>query len=140
MSDMLKVELVRLMAWQARALVWVGAVLILFCVQQAIDLLGYQGTWAAGALTAVFWIVVLPTVVLCLITLWFIFRTGQLAFGTGSGIVYLLLTVVLFWWPGLFVIPHMIRLDIKRLRGVGLDDDDLVGRGPKKPLPPTGPA
>jgi hypothetical protein len=95
-----------------------------------IDLLGYRDTWAAGVLATVFWIVVLPTVVLWVITLWFIFRAGQLAFGTGSGMVYLLLAVVLCWWPGLFVIPHMIRLDIRRLHGVGLDDDDLQGRGP----------
>ncbi len=159
MADVLKHELARLKTWQARALVPVGALLLLACVQQAIVLLGYRAEWI---LRIVSWIVVLPTVVLWLITIWFVFRTGQTAFGTGSGIVYLLLAVVLFlWpelfvirranmgidfplfdvvlflWPGLFVIPHMIQLDIKRLHGVGLDGDVLAGTGPIQPLQPT---
>ena len=29
---------------------------------------------------------------------------------------------MLLFWPGLFVIPHMVRLDVKRLLGVESDD------------------
>jgi hypothetical protein len=33
------------------------------------------------------------------------------------------LGALLFLWPGVFVIPHMLRLDIRRLHGVELKDD-----------------
>jgi hypothetical protein len=60
------------------------------------------------------------------ILLWHIFRTGQAAFGASSGVVYVLIAVALAFWPGLFVVPHMIRLDVKRLCGVDPDtpEDD----------------
>ena len=54
-------------------------------------------------------------------TLWHIFRTGRMAFGVRAGLVYAALAAVLLFWPGLFVIPHMVRLDVKRLLGVDLD-------------------
>ena len=65
---------------------------------------------AAGAMLAMlgFWIV----------TLWHIFRAGQMGFGVWSGLVYTWLAFVLSPWPGVYVIPHMLRLDVKRLLGV----------------------
>lgn len=67
---------------------------------------------------AVFWVV----------TLWHIFWAGQMAFGTGSGLVYLLLACVLLPWPGLYVIPHMLRLDVKRLLDVEPMDPRNISR------------
>ncbi len=73
---------------------------------------------------------------------WRIFRAGWLAFGAPAGAGYALLAVLLpfcgvvlavlmwlpsvvgwvavvalFWATGIFTIPHMLRLDIQRLRG-----------------------
>jgi hypothetical protein len=62
---------------------------------------------AAGAI-GVCWVV----------ALWHIFWAGKMAFGVWCGLVYSWLALVLSPWPGLYVIPHMVRLDVRRLLGV----------------------
>jgi hypothetical protein len=55
---------------------------------------------------------VLVAAISVFIEMWHVFQAGRLAFGIWSGLVYASLTWVL---PGPFVIPHMVRLDVKRL-------------------------
>jgi hypothetical protein len=52
------------------------------------------------------------------VTMWHIFWAGKMAFGVWCGLAYTWLAFVLSPWPGLYVIPHMVRLDVKRLLGV----------------------
>jgi hypothetical protein len=118
MEDVLRFELTRLLRWQARALPPVGALLVLGSAHQTLALLGLAGTPGALLLRLGLALLALAAVALWLALLGFVFRTGQAAFGTGAALVYLLLGALLFLWPGVYVTPHMLRLDIRRLHGV----------------------
>jgi hypothetical protein len=117
-AEVLRFELARLLRWQSRALPLAGALLVLGCVHQAAALLGLAGTPGGLFLRLALALVALAALALWLALLGFVFRTGQAAFGTGAALVYLVLAALLFLWPGLYVIPHMLRLDIRRLHGV----------------------
>jgi hypothetical protein len=111
-----------MMKWQSRALVATGVLLILgladYPGQDLLhDIPGFRLLVRAAALCGL-----LAAAVPGAITLGQIFLTGRLAFGVRAGLTYVLLAVVLLVWPGLFVIPHMVRLDVKRLLGVEPED------------------
>jgi hypothetical protein len=126
MAEEVRFELTRLLRWQSWALPLVGVLLILGSVHLALALLGLAGTPGALLLRLVLVLVALAAVALYLVLLGSVFRTGQAAFGTGAGLVYVVLGALLFLWPGVFVIPHMLRLDIRRQLGV--EPDDGLGR------------
>jgi hypothetical protein len=69
--------------------------------------------WRLGAIIIGF-VCALALVVCWLITLWHIYWAGKLAFGVRSAVIYTGLALILLPWPGLYVIPHMIRLDAGR--------------------------
>jgi hypothetical protein len=122
MSRTVEARVADMMRWQSRSLVPVGILLVLaFLRMGARDLLG-----SSSALQVLFGIAMLcallAAVLFGMITLWHIFQAGRIAFGVRAGLTYALLAVVLLFWPGLFVIPHMIRLDVKRHFGAEADD------------------
>jgi hypothetical protein len=126
MSEALKAQVARMMRWQSRALVSVAILLMLALALAAADLLRASPPLILLATLATLCALYAATV-LGVITLWQIFQAGRLAFGVRSGLIYALLAVLLPFWPGLYVIPHMVRLDIRRLLGVQADD---LGEGP----------
>src|SRR5262245_58715483 len=117
MSDAVKAQVGRMMRWQSRALAPVPVLHALAIAQFP------AGEWldASPALRLLFLgaaLGALPAaVVLGAITLWHIFQAGRMAFGVRAGLIYAFLAVALLFWPGLFAIPHMVRLDVKRLLG-----------------------
>jgi hypothetical protein len=123
MKDELTRQLTRMLRWQDRGMTALGALLLLGCADLAAALCDLADTPVAMLLrfgVAIAW---LATVALWLVVVGFVFRTGQVAFGTGPGLGYLLLGLLLWPWPGLYVVPHMVRLDVQRLRGVGTSTD-----------------
>jgi hypothetical protein len=117
MTKALRAQMAHLMTWQSRALV-PAAILVVSAHAQLIA----DGLIGANRALGVLLVLatacaLLAAVALGAITVWHIFQTGRMAFGVGSGQVYTLLAVGLLFWPGLFVIPHMVRLDVERLLG-----------------------
>lgn len=120
--------LARMMWWQGLAEYPVVAMLLAATAMLGLDLAESWGS-QVGLVSPVFalgfWVAGLAGVVaalaiaLCWLTaLWYVFRAGQAAFGVWSGLVYASLGFLLSPWPGLCVIPHMVRLDVQRLLGV----------------------
>jgi membrane protease YdiL (CAAX protease family) len=125
-------QLARMMWWQnlasyplvallCAALVAKGAATVLELADERFG----PGSPAASAaelgLVAAFVISVASAVAILLcwvVTLCCIFQAGRTAFGLWSGCVYAGMGFVLAPFPGLYVIPHMVRLDVERLLGV----------------------
>jgi hypothetical protein len=121
-------QLARMMWWQGLASYPLTALMLAAVASVALSSAGKwagQTGWVApaadlalvvlGLLSAVF---ALALGVCWVAALWHIFWAGTMAFGAWSGLVYAWLGFVLSPWPGLYIIPHMVRLDAKRLLGV----------------------
>ena len=125
-SAALKARLARMMKWQSRTLTGL-ALLILLVLAQSVIRKFREGNAALGMPFALVYIGVLfATVVAGVILLYQVFQAGRLAFGYWSAFVYTGLTFILTFcliWPGIFVIPHMIRLDVKRSLNVDLETE-----------------
>jgi hypothetical protein len=135
MPEALQAQLGLMMRWQSRALVPAATFLMLaYALLAAEDLLAASPAvrllLEVATLGALF-----PALVLWAITLWHVFHAGRLAFGVGSGLIYTFLAVTLLLWPGLFLIPHMVRLDAKRLVGVEPPEEEPAGPAAANPRP-----
>lgn len=118
MND-LRTQIDRMMRWAAVAYYpWAAFVLVSVSAASARADADEEPATAETALALVAAVTAAATLVCWAAALWQIFRTGRRAFGTWSGLVYAGLAVVLSPWPGLYVVPHMVRLDVKRLLGV----------------------
>jgi hypothetical protein len=146
MAEALKARLVCLMKWQSRTTTAVAVLMALAAAEIAVrdevaPAFGLRHALAVGTLGALSTAAVLGGM-----TLWQIFTAGRMAFGIGSGLAYTLLPVglllfgvqfrlsgrqglsytllaiALLSWPGLFLIPHMLRLDVRRLLGVEVEE------------------
>jgi hypothetical protein len=118
-----------MMKWQARALVPVGLLVSLFFVQALFAQAGYPRSAVMGILDVVVFVIFVWAGIFSLITLARALAAGRLAFGVPAALGYAALTVLLLllasvflgssllFWQGVFVIPHMVRLDIQRLQG-----------------------
>src|SRR5262249_3582970 len=126
MPDRVKDRVADMMRWHRRTVIAVAALLV-FALGRffAPALPELRVVVGLGLLTAL-----LATVCLGLITVGHVFLAGRGAFGTGAGLGYVLLAVV-FFWMGPFIVPHMVRLDVKRLHEIDVDDPDL---GPPNPF------
>jgi hypothetical protein len=118
MDDVLARRLTGLVRWQSWGLFAFGIFLVVSCLTQASELCGPAAAPVTGCLILSSAAASLPTFVMWPALAGFIFQTAKTAFGVGSALVYVLLHLLLFPWPGIYVIPHMLRLDIRRLRGV----------------------
>jgi hypothetical protein len=116
--DLLARRLARMVRWQNRGLFAFGLFFVVSCFAQASALCGPAAAPVTACLLVASAAASLPTFVLWLTLSGFIFHTAKTAFGVGSALVYVLLHLALWPWPGMFAIPHMLRLDIQRLRGV----------------------
>jgi hypothetical protein len=143
------------MRWQAWGEILAAALLVLLVLEWLVLPEGRLGfaraevgrSFISLALRALAWVFVAVLTGWGVIVLWHTYRTAKTAFGKSSAIIYVLLAVALAFFPGLFVIPHMVRLDVKRLRGVEPDEpaeppepfdkEDALGRwaesGPQLP-------
>lgn len=122
MSNPVEVSLTRMMTWRARAIVPTVLLLALGLISMAVRLEdGLAVALGLVSLVVLFW-----AVPLWIILVGAVFRTGQRAFGAGAGLVYAVLTVVLMvlFGAGVFVIPLMVRADIRRLHGGPLENND----------------
>src|ERR1700722_15862213 len=115
MRDPVEASLARMMTWRARAIVPTVLLLALGLIPRAVRL-GDALALACGVASLA---VLLWAVPLWLILVGAIFRTGQTAFGVPAGLGYAVLAVVLTFCfgVGVFIIPPMVRADIRRLHG-----------------------
>jgi hypothetical protein len=104
--------------WQNRGLFAFGLFVVVSCLTKASALCGPAAAPVTACLLLASAVASVPTFVLWLALSGYIFQTAKTAFGVGSGLVYVLLHLTLSPWPGMYAIPHMLRLDIQRLRGV----------------------
>jgi hypothetical protein len=126
MAEAIQVQMARTMKWHSRACSALAAYLFLFFAPAAMghilpdaDILRPDSplTMLFGIATGLAFFV---ATIIGFIEMWHVFQAGRLAFGVWSGLIYASLTWVL---PGPFVIPHMVRLDVKRLLDLELQDD-----------------
>ena len=120
--DDLRGQVARMMWWAAAVYYPAGALALLALGSAVADRAGVYGESADSVLAALAVAAAVATLICWVIALWQIFWAGQMAFGAWSGVVYTGLAAVLFLWPGMYVIPHMVRLDIHRLRGTESPD------------------
>jgi hypothetical protein len=135
-SGALRTRVARMMKWQYRTLTGLAVVLLLDVTLNAVRSIP-EANAALGMLILLVGVcVLLAAIVAGVLTfvaggilLCQIFRVGYTAFGIWSALVYTGLTFLLTFcliWPGLFVIPQMVRLDVKRALGVDLDADQAI--------------
>jgi hypothetical protein len=141
MMSGLSQQLARMMWWRELAFYPVVALMLAEVASAALSLArewsGQQAPVAPAAdlalvVLGLFSAVFALAIGLCwIVTLWHIFWAGKMAFGAWSGLVYTWLGLVLSPWPGLYVIPHMVRLDARRLLGVepGEPEENAAVRG-----------
>ena len=127
-SDAIKAQVASMMKWQSRSLAPVVVLLTLALVQIAAKNLLETSTNLTLLLRMATLCALLVAIVLGAIAVWHIFQAGRMAFGLLSGLIYAVLTIALPFWPGLFVIPHMVRLDIQRHFGVEPDSGETRPR------------
>jgi hypothetical protein len=135
-SRALKIRVARMVKWQSRTLAGLALVVLLFLIRIALEYIPQADVPLAPLFALVPVCVLLAafvagvtTVVAGVILVCQIFRVAYLAFGIWSALMYtglmLTLTSCLFL-PGLFVVPQMVRLDVKRSLGIDLDADQAV--------------
>jgi membrane protease YdiL (CAAX protease family) len=133
LQDPLQTELSRLFKWQKWAILPIGLLLLLWGAQRYFIVNGLDD--GRAFVNTASRLVLLGAVVPWLATLGLIYRTGRIAFGMASGLFYLLLALLLvvapcylyayqakefpgfvlvLSWPGFFIIPIMLQLDIAR--------------------------
>jgi hypothetical protein len=127
MADAIQVQMARMMKWHGRASSVLAVYLLLLfapdalrhILQEDVSVLRTDSPLTILLVIAAGLAFVAATIVV-LIEMWHVFQAGRLAFGIWSGVIYASLTWVL---PGPFVIPHMVRLDVKRLLDLELQGD-----------------
>ena len=132
--DPVQIQVACMMRWHSRAVTIVSWQLLLLTLYLVVPGAIYQMNavpirdvvWSERILFCgllAIWVILL----LCgLMIVWQVFLSGWMAFGTRSGLGYAVLTTLLLWGPGMFLIPHMVRLDIQRLLGAEPSNIDAL--------------
>jgi hypothetical protein len=127
MAEAIQVQMALMMKWQTRASSAIAVYLFLLfapavirhILQPEADIFHPDSplTMLFGIATG---LALFVAAIIVFIEMWHVFQAGRLALGIWSGLIYASLTWVL---PGPFVIPHMVRLDVKRLLDLELQGD-----------------
>src|SRR5262245_61554307 len=120
MSDAPEACVARMMTWRSRVII--PTILLL-----GLGILGVPFRLSQGLSTVLGLIelaLLLWAVPFWLILIGAIFRTGQIAFGFPAGFAYAALALVLtfFFGIGVFVVPLMLRADVRRLLGIAREN------------------